>query len=186
MAGTAVRNRSAHVRWAGALAVAAGLALAGCGGSDTPSVSVDDEGKDRTVSVEGDGGSVTVEEGKDGGITVEGEDGSTFSADTSGDLPDGWPKAVPVIAGTITFAQSSSDGSTGQLWSVTVDTEGSVTDVFDAAKADLEGAGFTASAEVSTADGAFASFSGNGYDVQLTVGAGDGSTTVAYIVTPSA
>lgn len=186
MAGTAVHNRSARLRWAGALAVAASLALAGCGGSDTPSVSVDDEGKDRTVSVEGDGGSVTVEEGKDGSVTVEGEDGSTFSADTSGDLPDGWPGAVPVVDGTITFAQSSTDGSTGQMWTVSIDAEGSVTDLFDAAKADLEGAGFTASAEVSTSDGAFASFSGNGYDVQLTVGAGDGATTVAYIVTQSA
>ncbi len=186
MAGTAVRNRSARVRWAGALAAAAGFALAGCGGSDTPSVSVNDEGKDRTVSVEGDGGSMTVEEGKDGGVTVEGEDGSTFSADTSGDLPDGWPNVIPVVDGTIAYAQSSTDGSTGQMWSVSIDAKGSVTDVFDAAKADLEGAGFTASAEVSTADGAFASFSGNGYDVQLTVGAVDGSTTVAYIVTPSA
>lgn len=166
-----------------ALALAVGLALAGCGGGDDATVTVD-EGKDGGVTVEGDDGSVTIDEGKDGGITVEGDDGSTFSADTGGSLPDNWPADVPVIDGTVLYAQTASDESAGTTYSAAIETEGTIESVYEQIRSDLEGAGFTKTAEVTSTDGSFASFTGDTYQVTVTVAESEGKVNAIYIVAP--
>ena len=174
----------------GALALAGGLAA--CGGGDSgaqettkpkasASASSDDDGGSTTI--EGDGGSVTVDE-DDGTVTVEGEDGSaTFSGEGT-DLPASWPAAVPVVDGTIIFASTST--SNGQeTFSASVERDDSVADLYAAVRDALQGAGLEPVTETTAADGAFAMFTGEGWEVVVTVGATDDGATVVYAVAPA-
>ncbi len=73
-----------------------------------------------------------------GTVTVEGEDGSmAIGSDLA--LPDFWPADVPPFdGGSLISVVESGEGASG-TWQV----EGNVTDVAEAYRATLEGAGYT-------------------------------------------
>lgn len=180
------RTRAAAL--ASALALAGLLTACGGGSGDTedkgkPSESASSQDDGGSMTIEGEDGSLTVDE-DEGTVTVEGEDGSaTFSAGGT-ELPDGWPAEVPVAEGTIIFAQSSTiDGAS--TFSASVETSDSPEALYSAVRAAITEAGFEKVTEVTAQDGSFATFSGNGWDVLVTVGSSEAGATVIYAVTPT-
>jgi hypothetical protein len=166
------------------LTLAAGAALVGGVAACSPeniAEKVIEAGSDGQVDV-------NIDEG-DGSVTIEGEDGTaTFGG--SGALPDGFPDAVPVVKGDISYSQSMS-GENGTSYSVLISVSGTVEEVFTEVTSDMTGAGFKIGNETTVSSGedsfASASFTSSQYEalVNVTPG-GDGSVAVTYIVSPVA
>ena len=117
----------------------------------------------------------------DDGVKVTDEEGNTSEFGTGADLPDGWPKAIPVPDGDVTFSTKS-----GEDFTVGITVDGSSQDVYDAWKSDLEGAGFTEKDTADFSGNYLGTFTGNGYDVGYTISsdpASDGKTAVILNVT---
>ncbi len=146
------------------LLIAAALALttiAACGGGDK-----------KTVKVPG-GGSVTVDKGgNDGQVTFTDDKGNRSSFGASQEVPDDFPKAVPLpddakLTGSI-FGES--DGKSG--WTLTYESSKDVADFAKAYRSSLEDAGFKVD-----------SFSvmGSGADSAVMAGASNGDWQVSVM-----
>ncbi len=168
-------------------------ALAGCGGgSDGDETSGEDTSKPKTstsgddsggMTIEGDDGSITVDE-DDGTVVIEGDDGSATFSGSGTELPEGWPAAVPVVEGTLIYAATTTtDGQS--TYSASVQSTSSAADLYSAVRDALTGAGLQRVTETTASDGAFGMFSGQGWDVIVTVGESEGGAAVVYAVTPS-
>ena len=179
---TSQRSRALSLRMRSVAITAAGLVAIGSAAACSPENIAEDiieAGSDGQVDVDSD----------DGEITVETEDGSA-TLSSSGDLPEGFPSAVPVLEGDITFSQSISTGESGTSYTVLVDVSDTVADAFSEVKSDMTAAGFETTSEttVSTDDGAWSTATFTSADHQVIVSvtdAGD-TTTVSYGVTPAA
>lgn len=132
------------------LAVVLGVTvLAACGGDDK-----------KTVKVPG-GGSVTVDDnGKDGSFTVTDDEGNKSSFGTSTEIPDDFPKDVPLpddakLTGSI---YGETEGKQG--WTLTFESSKDVAGFTKAYRATLEDAGFNV-------------------DTFSVMGSGDGGTAIA-------
>jgi hypothetical protein len=154
---------------AGALAGA--LTLTGCTGTPLDNVIEGLVGE----------GSKQVSEQLQGGVEGLVEDALGGTAiSTDGRLPDGFPADAVPITGTVLGGGS---GPNGTGW-VARTQLGSAAE-FEDARAALEGAGFTASAVNSDANGGFGTFTSADYTVVLVVATQSAEVTANYIVTPA-
>ncbi len=114
---------------------------------------------------------------------VSGLNGSVQSSQGSvtlgGELPAGWPKAVPVVDGEITFGAGSTNEK--DTWVVTIKPTSS--NALADAQMELEGAGFSLDAGVTAAEGKNGAFTMTSTDYKVAV-VGNGETLV-YTVAPS-
>ncbi len=131
------------------LAVVLGVTiLAGCGGDK------------KTVKIPG-GGSVTVDDnGKDGSFTVTDDKGNKSSFGTSTEIPDDFPKDVPLPDGAKLTGSIYGETDGKQGWTLTFESSKDVAAFAKAYRATLEDAGFNV-------------------DTFSVTGSGDGSTAVA-------
>jgi hypothetical protein len=156
-----------------AVAVAAVVPLAACGGTSDPAEEAVEQaletelGGDAQVDVDGE--SLTVDTGD-----------ATLTAG-SGEVPADFPSAVPLVDGEVTFAQrSESPESTG--WTVQINTPAVPDDVVDELSGALPGAGFTVE-PVPGQGGTTLLAEGNGLSVLVLVVAGeDDGSSVLYTV----
>lgn len=92
-----------------------------------------------SVTVKTPDGSVEVDaDGSD--FTIEGEDGSTVEGGT--ELPDDFPEEVALVEGRVIQAIRA-DSANGGGFSVSIERDGGLDEVFDEAAGLLLGAGFT-------------------------------------------
>lgn len=168
------------------LVLVAGVALLGGVAACSPeniAERVIEAGSDGDVDVDIDDG--------DGKVTIDDGEGGTATFGGAGDLPDGFPDAVPVVKGDIIFSQSSSSDGREQ-YSVNIETSGTTADVFDRVKSDLARAGFekTNESTVTANSGAFSSaqFTSDEWEVFVNVTSTEeeGSTFVTYAVSSAA
>ena len=161
----------ARFRWV-ALAAAALLFVAGCGGSDPAEEAANQ--LEQAIEAAGDG-SVAVDIGDDGSVAiqVEGEDGSMVIG--GGDVPDGFPIPVPDGGQVISSFTGSSDSGSGS----------SVVMQYPAGSYDDLVSTFEAWINANATDiGSFHTDSADGSSTQLYGSIADGST-VMVIVTES-
>jgi hypothetical protein len=145
------------------------LSISGCGGDDKAAESAIEEaaenaGEDVDVDVDDDE------------ITIENSDGSVT---VGGDLPEGFPaEDIPLVDGDVLMAM----GASGQGYQVTLDVDDAPADAMAAARALLEGAGFTVDEEGVMGTLYTATLSSDAYSVYLTATEADGRTTLIYAV----
>jgi hypothetical protein len=109
---------------------------------------------------------------------VEEAVGGPVDVSTDGNVPDGFPEAVPLVEGTV--IGGAGGGDLGWTVAITADS----IDRFAEAQTALEEAGFTTNTSNADTDSAFGSYSGNGHNVQLTFATDtDGVVTAVYVVT---
>lgn len=113
------------------------------------------------------------------GVTVEGEDGSSASVGESVEVPEDFPKDVPVYDGKLTGAFTSDD-----TFTLTLETPDSAADVVDFYAKELKDEGWTQESTMNTADGGM--FSGKkGQRTVAIVANSDSGTDDATVVTIS-
>lgn len=142
---------------------------------------------DGGITIESDEGTLTVDP-ETGEVIVEGQDGSSTYQGVAGEVPAGFPREVPLVKGTITYGQSMQDASSGQSFSVIMESQASVADVFAEVKSGMAAAGFTVEDETvasgSGSDFATGSFANENWRVTVVAGSSaDGPTSVTYAVT---
>jgi hypothetical protein len=165
-------------RGARAVALAAALLmLAACGGAaeETTEGAVEDAieselGGDATVDVEDDS------------LTIDTEDGS-ISAGT-GELPEGFPDAVPLVDGEVVFGQRA-DSPEASGFTVQLLVAGTPEDVTAELTQALGEAGFEVQAVPSEGGSTLLADSPD-WSVMVVVAPGDGGTNVLYTVTAAA
>jgi hypothetical protein len=109
--------------------------------------------------------------------TVQSSQGGSVSL--GGELPAGWPKAVPVVDGEITFGAGST--SEKDTWVVTI--KPTSPNALGDAQTQLEGAGFSLDGGVSASEGKNGAFTMTSTEYKVAV-VGNGDTLV-YTVTPA-
>lgn len=98
---------------------------------------------------------------------------------TDGQLPEGFPSAVPLVDGEVIGGAAGA----GAGWTAIIQPASA--DTFAEAESKLTAVGFTVNASNSDTGSAFGSYSGNGFNVQLTYSTdGEGLVTAVYVVTP--
>lgn len=131
-----------------AIAAVAALVLlltgAGCGsgGGDASTTT-------STQADQGNEGSVELHDGK---IQVSDGEGSNFEVDSEGDadVPDGFPSDLEVPGTTKVLLANSTAADGKDLVSITVELDGSVSDVFAVYKDQLTGAGYAIDSDSDT------------------------------------
>ena len=162
-------NRTRKALAAGASAIA--LTLTGCGAAEDE---VAEQLTEEAIEQAGDGTEVDIE-GED--VTLTDENGDTSSIGT--DLPDDFPvDDVPLLDGTIV----SATGVAGESYMVMMDVEGEPEALHEEAVGMLTDAGYTNDTEM-TQDGYYATtMTKEGFNVGVTSVAGEGVTSVQYVV----
>ncbi|MCX6394933.1 MAG: hypothetical protein NTV23_00420 [Propionibacteriales bacterium] len=164
--------------WLGAVALVAGAALTGCGGSGSPTVATPSTGSAPSSAVPSVGSSGTPV-GTPGAGPV---DGLAPATDVRS-LPAGFPvKQIPVVPGVLVGA---SQGGTDDPFAFTVLVRVAGASPAAAMKridAQLTRAGFTAAPGVSTPTTSTSTFSNARYDVGVNVIRADGTNTATYVV----
>jgi hypothetical protein len=152
-----------------ALLVALGLGLAGCGGDDSTTVTVDD-------------GTVTVDQ-DDNRIEIESSDGTATITGETDELPEGWPAQVSIPEGGTITSGVALTGEDQQGWTVSVSyPDTAPTELTAEVKASLADAGFEAAGEFTSDQGSMAAFEGAGLAITALVGEeGAGSTLVMTV-----
>ncbi len=156
-------------RWSAA--VVAGLALlvpTACG-SDGVTIPT----SEGDVTIDRDGGEVSLDDGE----------GTSFSS--SAELPDGFPEDdVPLVDGTIVQGLAVDQGGEAG-YSVTLEVDGSVKEVYEEVKGLLEDAGFTSSLDSSGQGFATAGYDDGTWTVLVNVGEIGDTSSVTYTVATS-
>lgn len=163
-------------------AVAATLALAGCGVADNLVEGAVEEAVESGI----EGASGADLEMDDDGFSVKTEDGE-FTVGGDGSLPDGFPEGeVPLVDGEIVQTARVSDESSDGF-SVAIQAEGTIDDVHADALAQLEGAGFTVGTDSDLGEMKSTTLEGTGAVGGVVLGtiadSDDGTVMVSYIVT---
>ena len=177
---TSEKSQILSIRLRSSALAAAGLVAIGSMAACSP------ENVAEQIIEAGADGDVDVDIDNDGGeITIDSDDGSV-TISSGGDLPDNWPDQVPVIDGKIT-GSSAITVDEGTSYSVVIEVSGSVSDIFDRLKSDMEAANFEKDSEstFSTGDGTFstATFTSAEHQVIISVSDTSETTTVSYAVT---
>jgi len=111
------------------------------------------------------------------GLVGDALGGAELSA--NGEIPASFPEGIPLLDGKI-VGGAGGPGGVGWVVQVRIDDAAA----FEVAQADLEGAGFAASNVSSDATGAFGTFTGAEYVVNLAIATTDAEITATYVVTP--
>jgi hypothetical protein len=157
--------------------LAAALLLAACGGSaeDTTEGAVED-------AIEAElGGDASVDLGEDS-LTIDTEDGSISTG--TGELPEGFPDAVPLVDGEVVFGQRS-DSPEGTGWTVQMLVKTTPDDVTAELARALDEAGFDVQS-APTEGGTTLLADSQEWSVLAVVAPGDDGTTVLYTVSAAA
>ncbi|MEG9227529.1 hypothetical protein [Aeromicrobium sp. Sec7.5] len=156
-------------RWSAVVVIGLALFVSSACGSDGVTIPT----SDGDVTIDQDEGQVSLDDGE----------GNSFS--TSAELPDGFPEDdVPIVEGTIVQGVAvDQDGSAG--FSVTLEVDGSVAEVYDEAKGLLEDAGFTSSLDSSGQGFATAGYDDGTWTVLVNVGEIGDTSSVSYTVAKS-
>jgi len=109
-------------------------------------------------------------------ITIKGEDGAELTASSDGELPDGFPSDVPVFEGKVVSSIKAEKG-----FSVTIEAEAGVMDVFDFYKDKLPAEGWNIVSEMKVEDGGAIVAEKGDQSVQVTVGVDSGDANKATI-----
>jgi hypothetical protein len=147
--------------------VAAAAVLAGCGQSAEPAAT----------------GSSDVP-ASDSPAPSDGAD-SPAVIDQSGNLPESWPSAIRLPAGGTVTNAFSLDQPGAKSWTVTATYDGSVTSVTKSFRTSLADAGFNQETSLTQGEQSLLAFSGERYDVAVTIGPEAGGTVVAVTVSES-
>jgi len=113
-------------------------------------------------------------------VTIKGEDGTELTASSDGELPEGFPTDVPVYEGAIVSSIKTDNG-----FSVVIEAQGDVVEIFDWYKDELTSEGWKIVTEMKVEDGgALVSEKGNETaQVTLGVDSSDASKTTITIFT---
>lgn len=167
-------TRASRSAWTVA-AAALILATAGCGGAIG--------GSAEPTSTPTASPTVSLEEGPDGLMTVHGEDGTTYVVGTSGELPEAWPKDVPVIEGAVVYSTTTSGQDPKAPLGLAIEFAGGGGAALDEVRALLESAGFTERpSPTANEEGTDSDFTSKEYRVSVTVTEVEGKSYVLYVV----
>jgi hypothetical protein len=152
------------------------VALAGCG---------DDKAAEKIAekAIEADsGGDVDI---KDGEVSVTDDEGNKSTMTSSDELPDGFPKEVPLPDGAkIQSGTKVSTGDDGDTFVVTAAVDDASKDVLAFYKDELDG--FKTDMEIATDSGTSAQFTNEDWNVLMGVSEEDGRNMLSLTITPVA
>lgn len=126
-----------------------------------------------------DGTTVSTKDGKvkvdDDKVTVETSEGT---ATVGKDLPEGFPKDVPLVDEDVVSGIQTPDGA----WSVVMTSKRSVEDLGDEVAKDFTDAGWTEGEGTEMGDVNIQQFSNDRYEVGITIARTTDTVTVTYLV----
>lgn len=156
-------------RWSAAAVAGIALLVPAACGSDGVTVPT----SEGDVKIDQDDGTVSLDDGE----------GNSFSS--SAELPDGFPEDdVPLVDGEIVQGLAVDQGGDAG-YSVSMEVDGSVAEVYDEVKALLEDAGFTSSLDSSGQGFATAAYDDGTWTVLVNVGEIGDTSSVTYTVAKS-
>lgn len=142
----------------------ASLVLTGCGSEKTVTTS---DGSKVKVDADGDGATIKTDDGE---ISV------------GQGLPDGFPEDdIPVIDAKVIGGAKGTDGGP-YAWSVVMQQDGDVGEIFDEAEKKLLAAGYTAGQGMDMNDVRTGQFTSDKYDVGVNVAKTGDAVTITYAV----
>ena len=148
------------------------------------SVDIDEDDGNISISGVGEDGDFSIQS-EDGETVIESEDGSAVMS-SSGDLPDGFPGAVPMPDDLTIQLSQAIDTQDGTVFSISGEISGSPSEVTDDYIGRLEAAGFSQMQLTTTPDAGFFVYQNDEYDVGGSVAAGgdDGTSFISINVSP--